>query len=58
MITLRMSTCRENVLLVDLQLDFHVGAGRQMPTKPGGQTIAFTSIRVIEADGEIGRTSF
>jgi hypothetical protein len=29
-----------------------------MPTKPGGQTIAFTSIRVIAADGEIGRTSF
>jgi hypothetical protein len=29
-----------------------------MPTKPGGQTMAFTSIRVIAADGEILHTSF
>ena len=53
-----MSTCPDNVLLVDLQLDAHVGAGRQTPTKPGGQAIAFSRIRVIAADGEIGRTSF
>src|SRR5689334_4487885 len=48
-----MSTCSDNVLLVDLQLDAHVGAGRQSPTKPGGQAIAFSRIRVIAADGEI-----
>ena len=29
-----------------------------MPTKPGSQTIAFTSVRIIAADIEIGRTSF
>ena len=48
-----MSTCRDNVLLVDLQLDTYVRAGRQSPTKPGGQAIAFSRIRVIAADGEI-----
>ena len=52
-----MSTCSDNVLLVDLQLDAHVGAGRQSPTKPGGQAIAFPCIRIIAADGEVGRTS-
>ncbi len=52
-----MSTRPDNVLLVDLELDAHVGAGRQTPAKPGGQAIAFSRIRVIAPDGEIERTS-
>jgi hypothetical protein len=39
-----MSTCFDNVLLVNLQLDAHVGARRQTPTKPGGQAVAFSRI--------------
>ena len=45
------------MLLVNFQLDAHVGAGRQTPTKPGGQAIAFSRIRIIAPDGEIERTS-
>src|ERR1700730_8115757 len=52
-----MSTCPDNVLLVNLQLNAHVGAGRQTPTKPGGQAIAFSRIRVIAADSETWRAS-
>src|SRR5450759_5319888 len=52
-----MSTCPDNVLLVNLQLNAHIGAGWQSLTKPAGQAIAFTRIRVIATDPEIGRTS-
>src|SRR5450631_1577712 len=52
-----MPACPDNVFLVDLQFNAHISAGWQSLTKPGSQAIAFTCIRVIATDLEIGRAS-
>ena len=52
-----MSTCPDNVLLVDLQLNTQVGVGGKTPSQPGGQAIVFARIRVVAPDREAGRTN-